>query len=143
MKIIGKEGPRALYKGATPPAVSWAAVDSILLGSLYNYRLFLRNMDILNEPVPNEPGARRVSILGHGLAGLLAGWTRSVNKPFQNMCVNFRIARLSLLLWSSSRVSDLLEASNMPLARLIHATSQSNYRCKPRSQRPIVSSAAL
>lgn len=27
------KGFRGLYKGATPPAVGWAAIDSVLLGS--------------------------------------------------------------------------------------------------------------
>lgn len=32
--ILAKEGFRALYKGASPPAVGWAITDAILLGSL-------------------------------------------------------------------------------------------------------------
>lgn len=32
--IVRKEGLRALYKGASPPAVGWAITDAILLGSL-------------------------------------------------------------------------------------------------------------
>lgn len=35
-----EKGPRAVYKGASPPAVGWAASDSILMGSLHKYRLF-------------------------------------------------------------------------------------------------------
>lgn len=32
MSTIKKEGPRALYKGASVPAVSWGITDSILMG---------------------------------------------------------------------------------------------------------------
>ncbi|CAG8718870.1 11818_t:CDS:2, partial [Ambispora leptoticha] len=40
-----KEGLRALYKGATPPLVGWAFMDSIMLGSFHNYRLLLQKND--------------------------------------------------------------------------------------------------
>ncbi|KAF8832268.1 hypothetical protein HHX47_DHR1001907 [Lentinula edodes] len=75
--IIRKEGPLALYKGATPPAVGWAAIDSLLLGSLHNYRLFLiRNG--MTEPTPVS-GIPRLTMVGHGLAGIAAGITRSIS----------------------------------------------------------------
>ena len=64
----------ALYKGATPPAVGWAAIDSLLLGSLHNYRLFLIRQG-LTEPIPGSD-KKRLTIVGHGIAGLFAGWTR-------------------------------------------------------------------
>jgi len=64
-----------LYKGATPPAVAWAAIDSVLLGSLYNYRLILRRHG-MTEPTPGKGGIERLSLLGHGIAGLGAGLTR-------------------------------------------------------------------
>jgi solute carrier family 25 carnitine/acylcarnitine transporter 20/29 len=69
-----------LYKGATPPAVGWAAIDSILLGSLHNYRLFLLRRG-WTEDVP-ETGLKRLTLLAHGTAGLFAGITRS----FVNNC---------------------------------------------------------
>lgn len=64
----------ALYKGATPPAVGWAAIDSVLLGSLHNYRLFLIRHN-MTEPVLGSD-QRRLTLLGHGVAGLFAGLTR-------------------------------------------------------------------
>ncbi len=52
----------------------WAAIDSVLLGSLHNYRLFLfRNGMTELSPATQLP---RLTITAHGLAGLLAGWTR-------------------------------------------------------------------
>lgn len=70
------KSPLALYKGALPPAIAWGASDSLLLGSLHNYRLFLiRNG--FTEPIPGsrDSDARRLTVFGHGLAGLWAGWT--------------------------------------------------------------------
>ncbi|KAI0932066.1 hypothetical protein AcW1_000707 [Taiwanofungus camphoratus] len=73
LQTIRNESIFALYKGATPPAVGWAAIDSVLLGSLHNYRLFL----IRHNMVESVPGSsdRRLTLAGHGLAGLFAGWT--------------------------------------------------------------------
>lgn len=64
----------ALYKGATPPAVGWAAIDSVLLGALHNYRLLLARHG-MTETVPGTD-VRRLTLLGHGIAGLGAGLTR-------------------------------------------------------------------
>lgn len=71
-----RQGAFALYKGATPPAVAWAAIDSVLLGSLHNYRLFLLHHG-MSEPTPGKD-IRRLTVLGHGIAGLGAGLTRYV-----------------------------------------------------------------
>ncbi|KAG8746692.1 hypothetical protein FRC10_003996 [Ceratobasidium sp. 414] len=73
-KTVRNESPLALYKGALPPMVAWGASDSLLLGSLHNYRLFLIRSG-LTEPVPGSPDARRLTLFGHGLAGIWAGWT--------------------------------------------------------------------
>ncbi|KAH0590850.1 hypothetical protein H2248_000969 [Termitomyces sp. 'cryptogamus'] len=75
-KIIRNEGPLALYKGATPPAVGWAAIDSLLLGSLHNYRLFLVRHG-MTETTPTL-GVPRLTLIGHGIAGLFAGWTSTL-----------------------------------------------------------------
>ncbi|TFK41244.1 mitochondrial carrier [Crucibulum laeve] len=75
-KIIRNEGIFALYKGATPPAVGWAAIDSVLLGSLHNYRLFLLRNG-MTESTPGS-GHQRLTLLGHGIAGLFAGLTSAV-----------------------------------------------------------------
>ncbi|KAJ3551446.1 hypothetical protein NM688_g4697 [Phlebia brevispora] len=66
----------ALYKGATPPAVGWAAIDSLLLGSLHNYRLFFIRHNF-TEDVPGSD-LQRLTLLGHGLAGLGAGLTSAL-----------------------------------------------------------------
>ena len=74
LRTVRNEGILALYKGATPPAVGWTAIDSVLLGSLHNYRLFLMRQG-MTEPVSGSE-KRRLTIPAHGLAGLFAGWTR-------------------------------------------------------------------
>ncbi|EAL18152.1 hypothetical protein CNBK1730 [Cryptococcus deneoformans B-3501A] len=75
-KTVSKEGPRALYKGASIPAISWGITDSILMGSsLHNYRAFL-SAHGLGEQVPNSD-QKRLSLLGHSVAGLFAGWTNA------------------------------------------------------------------
>jgi solute carrier family 25 (mitochondrial carnitine/acylcarnitine transporter), member 20/29 len=65
-----------LYKGATPPAVGWAAIDSLLMGSLHNYRLFLLRHG-MTESTP-ETGSPRLTLAAHGVAGFLAGLTRYI-----------------------------------------------------------------
>lgn len=70
-------------KGLTPPAIGWAITDSILLGSLYNYRLWLLKYGgpgiVERTPLQDSGGDSakefRLTILGHGLAGLAGGWT--------------------------------------------------------------------
>ncbi|ORY25178.1 mitochondrial carrier domain-containing protein [Naematelia encephala] len=78
---VSKEGPRALYKGASVPAVAWGITDSILMGSLHNYRAFLKAHGFA-ERIPGtiDIGAKgeRLSILGHSTAGLFAGWTNAI-----------------------------------------------------------------
>ncbi|KLO13980.1 mitochondrial carrier [Schizopora paradoxa] len=72
-QTVRNESIFALYKGAIPPAVGWAFIDSALLGSLHNYRLFL----IRNGMTETTPGSstERLTVVGHGLAGLAAGLT--------------------------------------------------------------------
>ncbi|KAF9040536.1 mitochondrial carrier [Panaeolus papilionaceus] len=74
-KIVRNEGIFALYKGATPPAVGWAAIDSVLLGSLHNYRLFLHRSGMTEV---TSSGVSRLTLPAHGIAGLLAGWTSAL-----------------------------------------------------------------
>lgn len=64
----------ALYKGVTPPALGWAVIDSVLLGSLHNYRLFLLRHG-MTERIPGSD-AKRLTLAAHGIAGLFAGLTR-------------------------------------------------------------------
>ncbi|KAI0698417.1 mitochondrial carrier [Cerioporus squamosus] len=76
LQTVRKESIFALYKGATPPAVGWAAIDSVLLGSLHNYRLFLMKYG-WTEPTPGSD-TKRLTLVGHGIAGLFAGWTSAL-----------------------------------------------------------------
>ncbi|KAF8807322.1 mitochondrial carrier [Phlegmacium glaucopus] len=75
-KVIKNEGILALYKGASPPAVGWAAIDSVLLGSLHNYRLFLLRHGMTENTGP--AGSPRLTVFAHGIAGLFAGWTSAL-----------------------------------------------------------------
>ncbi|KAF8213125.1 mitochondrial carrier [Mycena galopus ATCC 62051] len=72
LTTIKREGFFALYKGATPPAIGWAAIDSVLLGSLHNYRLFLLHNGMTEDPTGTSP---RLTLFAHGVAGLFAGLT--------------------------------------------------------------------
>jgi len=79
-----------LYKGATPPAVGWAAIDSVLLGSLHNYRLLLVKNGF-SEPSPNSVN-KRLSYLGHGISGLMAGCTSAlVASPIELVKVKLQV----------------------------------------------------
>ncbi|CAG8596542.1 2930_t:CDS:2 [Acaulospora colombiana] len=69
-----------LVQGATPPAVGWAAIDSVLLGSLHNYRLHLKDYPIFSEPSPSRDNSTRLTLFGHGIAGLGAGLTRACKR---------------------------------------------------------------
>ncbi|KAG9087462.1 hypothetical protein FS749_002901 [Ceratobasidium sp. UAMH 11750] len=90
-KTVRNESPLALYKGALPPMVAWGASDSLLLGSLHNYRLFLIRSG-LTEPVPGSPDARRLTIFGHGVAGLWAGWTGALlAHPMESLKVKLQM----------------------------------------------------
>lgn len=89
-KVIRTEGVFALYKGATPPAVGWAAIDSVLLGSLHNYRLFLLRHG-MTEPTPGL-GIPRLSLFAHGVAGLFAGLTSAfVATPVELLKVKLQL----------------------------------------------------
>lgn len=74
---VRNEGFLALYKGITPPAVMWSAVDSLLFGALHNYRLQLVRLGV-TEPTPHT-SVSRLTLLGHGYAGLCAGLTRQAS----------------------------------------------------------------
>lgn len=41
LKTIRQEGPRALYKGATPPLVGWMFMDSIMYVIYINTRTYI------------------------------------------------------------------------------------------------------
>ncbi|OCF36090.1 solute carrier family 25 (mitochondrial carnitine/acylcarnitine transporter), member 20/29 [Kwoniella heveanensis BCC8398] len=84
-KTVSKEGPRALYKGASVPAVAWGITDSILMGSLHNYRALLlkngfaerKHISTTSPSLSVAAPGERLSLLGHSVAGLFAGWTNA------------------------------------------------------------------
>ena len=62
-QTIRKEGIRGLYKGATPPLIGWGLIDSLLWGSLIQYRHFIQSY---HSNIP-------LSLTEHAIAGTLAG----------------------------------------------------------------------
>ncbi|KAH9944287.1 mitochondrial carrier, partial [Epithele typhae] len=90
LKTIRTESVFALYKGATPPAVGWAAIDSVLLGSLHNYRLLLLRWGLTEATFGSD--AQRLTPLGHGIAGLFAGCTSAlVATPIEHIKVKLQL----------------------------------------------------
>lgn len=75
LQLARRESLLGLYKGATPPAFGWALTDSVLLGSLHNYRRWFARLT--NPSYGEEDGAKGLAVKYHALAGLLAGWTNS------------------------------------------------------------------
>lgn len=55
-QTVSKEGFRGLYKGLTPPLAGWGLSDSILLGSLHNYRLRIAKCPHFSSRCPVCPG---------------------------------------------------------------------------------------
>ncbi|KAK7541568.1 mitochondrial carrier domain-containing protein [Phyllosticta citricarpa] len=76
VQTVRNEGMRGLYKGATPPLVGWMAMDSLMLGSLTVYRRLLRE-HVFTPVNAVEQSTHKLSSVGHGVAGILAGWTVS------------------------------------------------------------------
>lgn len=91
LQTVRNEGFRGLYKGASPPLVGWMFMDSLyvfshirrslgtrrvltskprMLGSLSNYRALIKRSFY--------PNCERLPPFGHGIAGILAGWTVSL-----------------------------------------------------------------
>ncbi|KAG0636463.1 mitochondrial carrier domain-containing protein [Tuber brumale] len=84
LKTIAKEGSRGLYKGATPPLVGWMFMDSIMLGSLANYRAAIKSNVY--------PQRATLPSFGHGMAGILAGWTVSfIAAPVEHVKARLQI----------------------------------------------------
>lgn len=86
LQTMRKEGFRALYKGATPQLIGCMSMDSLMLGSLAQYRRLInahvvqpfraRQPDIMWAGRETEKNT--LPLLGHGIAGMLAGWTVSL-----------------------------------------------------------------
>lgn len=75
LQLARRESILGLYKGATPPAFGWALTDSVLLGSLHNYRRFFARLT--NPSHGEEDSVQGLPVRYHALAGLMAGWTNS------------------------------------------------------------------
>ncbi|XP_044716952.1 mitochondrial carrier protein [Hirsutella rhossiliensis] len=83
VQTVRLEGLAGLYKGATPPLVGWAVMDSVMLGSLAVYRRVLAQ---------HVFGHRHLPPLGHGLAGILAGATVSfIAAPVEHVKARLQI----------------------------------------------------
>lgn len=84
VQTFKKEGIRGYYKGFTPPLVGWVFMDSVMLGSLHNYRKFLMNTLYKDE--------KKLPLAGHCLAGVAAGWTVSfVAAPVEQIKARLQI----------------------------------------------------
>ncbi|KAH7104653.1 mitochondrial carrier [Auriculariales sp. MPI-PUGE-AT-0066] len=101
IRTVRHEGVLGLYKGVTPPAVGWSAIDSILLGSLHNYRLFLMRCGITEaaplarrQAIAADADPKRLTLFGHWLAGLMAGVTSAiVATPIEMLKVRLMMQR--------------------------------------------------
>ncbi|KAL8628818.1 hypothetical protein Q9189_005450 [Teloschistes chrysophthalmus] len=101
VQTVRNEGVRGLYKGATPPLCGWMAMDSIMLGSLTFYRRILKDNVFSGpyfqgvKPVPAEQGVatdRQLPTIGHGVAGIMAGWTVSfIAAPVEHIKARLQI----------------------------------------------------
>ncbi|KDQ63474.1 hypothetical protein JAAARDRAFT_29495 [Jaapia argillacea MUCL 33604] len=97
LKTLRNESLRGLYKGASPPAAGQALVDSVLLGSLHNYRHILFGLG-MTEAAPGAPEERRLTLSAHGISGMFAGLTSAgLSTPLEHIKV-----RLQLQLQSSA-----------------------------------------
>ncbi|KAI1788777.1 mitochondrial carrier [Ganoderma leucocontextum] len=83
LKIVRNESIFALYKGATPPAVGWAAIDSYSWGPYTTTGM--------TETIPGSSG-KRLTLIGHGIAGLFAGWTSALlATPMEHLKVKLQL----------------------------------------------------
>ena len=99
-QTLRNEGVRGLYKGATPPLIGWMFMDSVMLGSLTFYRRTL-NENLFNRDAFHDFGLSstagqniepKLPTLGHGVAGILAGWTVSfVAAPVEHIKARLQI----------------------------------------------------
>ncbi|EGC41630.1 mitochondrial carrier protein [Histoplasma capsulatum var. duboisii H88] len=98
LQTVRNEGPRALYKGATPPLMGWMVMDSVMLGSLTLYRRFLFEHVFSNKqlrrliPFASDKIPDRLSSFGHGIAGIMAGSTVSfIAAPVEHVKARLQI----------------------------------------------------
>jgi solute carrier family 25 (mitochondrial carnitine/acylcarnitine transporter), member 20/29 len=100
LQTLRKEGINGIYKGATPPLVGWMCMDSLMLGSLTLYRRLL-NENVF-QPLRARPDSKYVYLpddekkrlppVGHGMAGMLAGWTVSfIAAPIEHVKARLQV----------------------------------------------------
>ncbi|KAI7465753.1 carrier protein YMC2 [Hortaea werneckii] len=100
LQTVRKEGINGMYKGATPPLVGWMCMDSLMLGSLTLYRRLLN--EHIFQPLrarPTHPAIylpdsekKKLPPLGHGMAGMLAGWTVSfIAAPIEHIKARLQV----------------------------------------------------
>ncbi|ODV61768.1 mitochondrial carrier [Ascoidea rubescens DSM 1968] len=70
MVTYKNEKLNGFYKGCTPSMLSWIIMDSITLGSLHQYRYFLKQ-NFYND-------YKTLPLFGHCIAGAMSGWTVSI-----------------------------------------------------------------
>lgn len=103
LQLARRESLLGLYKGATPPAFGWALTDSVLLGSLHNYRRFFARFHNPNHG--GEESVKTLPVRYHALAGLMAGWTNSfVTTPVELIKAKLQMQTQRVSLTSSSQV---------------------------------------
>jgi solute carrier family 25 carnitine/acylcarnitine transporter 20/29 len=118
LQTVRKEGFTGLYKGASPPLVGWMFMDSMyacqpslpakrspvssrlratqltghsMLGSLSVYRRVL-NDNFFNPRTTLLTEQPRLPVIGHALAGTLAGWTVSfIAAPVEHIKARLQI----------------------------------------------------
>ncbi|CAN6668264.1 mitochondrial glycine transporter Ymc1p [Trichomonascus vanleenenianus] len=84
LQTMRKEGIRGFYKGCTPPLVGWMVMDSVMLGSLHNYRR------LIHEHI--YPDEKELPFLGKITAGMFAGWTVSfVAAPVEHVKARLQV----------------------------------------------------
>lgn len=100
-QTVRNEGVKGLYKGATPPLVGWMLMDSVMLGSLTLYRQLLKDHVFaapvskdarLSDASQSDTAGTRLPVIGHGVAGVLAGWTVSfIAAPVEHVKARLQI----------------------------------------------------
>ncbi|KAK4905859.1 hypothetical protein LTR49_024905 [Elasticomyces elasticus] len=101
LQNLRKEGFNGIYKGATPPLVGWMFMDSLMLGSLTFYRRLLNgrvfqlwraNNRSSGLPWTSEAERSGLPAVGHGMAGMLAGWTVSfIAAPIEHVKARLQV----------------------------------------------------
>lgn len=91
---ITKAHENFVSQGATPPLVGWACMDSVMLGSLTLYRRLL-NEHVFRPLRAGSDGSsetQRLPMVGHAIAGMMAGWTVSfVAAPVEHVKARLQV----------------------------------------------------